>query len=71
MTEDLSARSNRLERKGLDETVEVGYRWLATARVSIDSGRDIEPYANVALVAGHYLRIWITESKITRSIVQL
>ena len=32
MIGDMTARSNRLDPEGLDETVEVEYRWLATAR---------------------------------------
>ncbi len=36
MIGDMTARSNRLDPEGLDETVEVEYRWLATARVGIE-----------------------------------
>lgn len=33
---DMSARSMRLDPEGLDETVEVEYRWVATARVGAE-----------------------------------
>ncbi len=36
MLGDLSARSNRLDPEGLDETVESEIRWLATARVGAE-----------------------------------
>ena len=36
MIGDMTARSNRLDPIGLDETVEVEYRWLASARVGIE-----------------------------------
>ncbi len=36
MIGDMTARSNRLDPEGLDETVEVEFRWLATARVGIE-----------------------------------
>ena len=58
----LSASSNRLDPEGLDETVETGVRWLATARVGIEDS--IGP-ATVFATAG------LATARIDRSVTDI